>query len=71
MIDLESAIKDGRLLKAGDVSRILNISRALAYRLLQNGSIPVVRINQAVRVKPSDLDAFIQSCRSGCDEPAA
>ena len=55
---------DERLLKADEVSRILNISRALTYRLLQRGDIPVVRINHAVRVKPSDLDDYINKCRS-------
>ena len=58
------SVGDERLLKADEVSRILNISRALTYRLLQRGDIPVVRINHAVRVKPSDLDDFISKCRS-------
>jgi excisionase family DNA binding protein len=53
------------LLKASDVARILNISRALAYRLLQKGDIPVVRINHAVRVKPKDLETYIESNRTG------
>jgi excisionase family DNA binding protein len=53
------------LLKATDVARILNISRALAYRLLQKGDIPVVRINHAVRVKPKDLKAYIDDNRTG------
>jgi excisionase family DNA binding protein len=52
-----------RLLKATDIARILNISRALSYRLLQKGEIPVVRINHAVRVRPTDLEQFIQRCR--------
>ena len=51
------------LYKASDVARILNISRALAYRLMQNGDIPVVRVNHAVRVLPADLEQFIQHCR--------
>jgi len=49
-----------KLLKASDVARILNISRALSYRLLQQGEIPVVRINRAVRIRPADLEIFIQ-----------
>ena len=53
-----------RLLKADEVSRILNVSRALTYRLLQRGDIPVIRINHAVRVKPSDLNDYINKCRS-------
>ena len=50
------------LLKANDVARILNISRALSYRLFQQGEIPIVRINRAVRVRPTDLEQFIQRC---------
>ena len=53
-----------RLLKADEVSRILNISRAMTYRLIQWGEIPVIRINHAVRVKPSDLNEYINKCRS-------
>ena len=56
------------LLKATDVARILNISRALAYRLLQKGDIPVIRIKNAVRVKPSDLEDYIATCRRGYGE---
>jgi excisionase family DNA binding protein len=62
MSELDNS-KQERLLKADDISNILNISRALTYRLIQQGSIPVVRINHAVRVKPSDLEAYIASCR--------
>ena len=56
--------KEEKLLKANDVARILNVSRALAYRLIQQGEIPVIRIRHAVRVKPSDLEVFINNCRS-------
>ena len=56
----QNNIRNERLLKADDVSRILNISRALAYRLLKQGEIPTVRINHAVRVKPADLEEYIQ-----------
>jgi excisionase family DNA binding protein len=50
-----------RLLRANDVAKILNISLALAYRLLQMGEIPCVRIGTAVRVRPEDLDAYIDA----------
>jgi len=49
-----------KLLKAVDVAEILNISRALSYQLLQNGDIPTVRINRAVRVRPKDLEGYIR-----------
>lgn len=56
-------VKQEPLLKPSDVAMILSVSKALVYQLLRQGSIPVVRINHAVRVKPSDLEAFIQKCR--------
>jgi len=54
-----------RLLKAVEVAQILNISRSLAYRLLQEGQIPVIRINQAVRVRLRDLHQYIEQNRTG------
>ena len=49
------------LLTADDVARVLNCSQSMAYRLMQDGSIPAVRLGRAVRVRPQDLDEFIQS----------
>lgn len=57
-----------RLLKASEVAGILSISKALVYRLIQHGEIPSVRINHAVRVKPSDLDEYVNRCRKGVFE---
>ena len=57
--------RDEQLLKASDIARVLNISRAMAYRLIQQGALPVVRINHAVRVKPSDLAEYVQRARTG------
>ena len=49
-----------RLLKAMDVADILNISRSMAYRLMQSENIPTVHLGKAIRVRPEDLDAFIR-----------
>jgi excisionase family DNA binding protein len=49
-----------RLLKAIEIAEILNISRALAYRLMQQGKIRTVRINGSRRVRPVDLNEYIQ-----------
>lgn len=49
------------LLRPIEVAAILNISKALAYRLLQTGQIPSVRFNRTVRVRPDDLVAYIQN----------
>jgi excisionase family DNA binding protein len=49
-----------RLLRASEVAQILNISRAFAYRLMQQGKIPTVVIAKTRRVRPVDLRDFIE-----------
>ena len=44
------------LLKAGDIAIRLNISRSLAYQLMESGEIPTVRIRKLVRVYEPDLE---------------
>lgn len=53
------------LYRAGEVASMLNISRSMAYRLIQQGTIPSVRINHSVRVRQSDLEEFLQKNWSG------
>ena len=50
-----------RLLKANDVAEILNISKSMAYRLMQTKKIPTVNIGNAKRVRPLDLHDFINA----------
>jgi excisionase family DNA binding protein len=49
-----------KLLKGNDIARILNISRAKAYKLMMNGEISVVRFGKSVRVIDKDLEDFIE-----------
>ena len=49
----------GKLLKGNDVAEILNISKAFAYRMMNEGRIPTVRMGRCVRVRPEDLQVFI------------
>jgi len=49
-----------RLLKATEVASILNISRAMAYKLMQTKAIPTVSIGSSKRVRPADLNKYIQ-----------
>ena len=48
------------LLTASDVARQLQISRALAYRLIADGKLPGIRFGRTVRVQEQDLISFIQ-----------
>ena len=48
-------------LKAEQVAEILNISRSLAYRLMQDGEIPTISIGKTKRVRQDDLDDYINN----------
>lgn len=52
---------DRLLLRGGEVATLLGISRALAFRWMQEGVLPVVRIPGArtVRVPKKELDDWI------------
>ena len=54
-----------RLLTAEEIAKILHISRAKVYRLIQRGQIPVLRIHRLVRVIPADLRDFAKRFHSG------
>jgi len=61
---MESTIIDDRLpeslMTAVEVSKVLNISRAFAYKLMKRGKIRTVFIEGARRVRPEDLREFIE-----------
>lgn len=58
--DLNEHTNITKLLRPGEVASRLSISRSFAYRLLQTGMIPTVRLGKACRVRQKDLDAFIE-----------
>jgi len=60
--------KGERLLKGDEVARILNISRSQAYKLMQQGQIPTVRIGRSVRVRHESLWTFIEENTTPEDE---
>ena len=49
------------LLNAADVAKVLNISLAMAYRLIQIGEIRAVQIGKGRRVRLQDLHQYIES----------
>lgn len=55
-----------RLLTVDEVRAELKIGRTLAYQLVWSGAIPVGRIGHALRVRRTDLEAYVEvnlSCR--------
>jgi len=61
-------LQNEQLLKATDIAKILNISRAMAYRLMQLGEIRTVSIGTAKRVRRIDLLAYIENNLSPMSE---
>ena len=57
-----STLNEKLLLRGGEVAELLGCSRAMAYRLMQNGVIPVVRVpgGKTVRVPAAALRAWIE-----------
>ena len=54
-----------KLLRANEVAQRLNISRTLAYQLMQRGEIPTVRFGSSVRVRELDLEEYMNRHWSG------
>lgn len=48
------------LLKAEDVSRILNIPLATVYFYANNQTIPSIRIGKKIRFKKADIEKIVQ-----------
>jgi excisionase family DNA binding protein len=48
-----------RLLRIDDVADRLAVSRSMAWKLVTYGQLRSVRIGRAVRVRPTDLEAFV------------
>ena len=43
--------------------RILGVTPATLYRLINDGKVTAYRFGRVIRIKMSDLDAFIESSR--------
>ena len=49
----------GRLLRIEEIADRLSVSRSMAWKLIALGQIRSLRIGRAVRIRPSDLEAFL------------
>ncbi len=50
-----------RLLNAQEVAAALNMGLSTVYQLLERGELPSIRIGRSVRIRPEDLEKFIES----------
>lgn len=61
---------DFELLRASDVMQVLGIGRTKAYQLMQDGTLPVLRIGKAVRVPKGALLNWIHERTEALDRTA-
>ena len=62
---LRAVCEGNALLTVREVAAILRVCRDTVYRLCATGQLPHVRILNAIRIEPADLDDFL-SIRRGC-----
>lgn len=56
----DTATQADRLLRLDEAAEALQVSDSTIRRLVRDKELKVVRIGRAVRVRPEDLEAFIQ-----------
>ncbi|MCZ7550927.1 MAG: helix-turn-helix domain-containing protein [Anaerolineales bacterium] len=58
--DAPEPVRYKPFLTAGDIAKMLGISKAKAYRLIQKKEIRSISIDKTVRVRWEDWEAFVQ-----------
>ena len=59
--DTKQANTKGSLLTVEDIQNYTQLSHRTIRELTANGSLKIVKIGHSVRVRPEDLETFIQS----------
>ncbi|MGH2966287.1 MAG: helix-turn-helix transcriptional regulator [Solirubrobacterales bacterium] len=52
-------VAEQRLLRIEDIAERLAVSRSMAWKLIAQGQLRSIRIGRSVRVRPSDLEAYV------------
>ena len=58
----------GHLLTVRAVASRLGVSTATVYKLVAHGDLPHVRVSNAIRVIPDDLDSFLAKQRQATSD---
>jgi excisionase family DNA binding protein len=54
-----------RLLRIDDVAERLSVSRSMAWKLVAIGELRSLRIGRAVRIRPEDLESYLDMAQRG------
>lgn len=69
--DFEDTIADLQALRLSTVAQLLNVSQKTVQRLIDDGSLPAVRLNhQTVRVLVTDVRRFLMDHGAALEEPS-
>ncbi len=49
-----------KLLTVAQTAEALTLSRVYVYRIIRAGKLQAVRFGKALRIRPEDLEAFVQ-----------
>jgi len=52
-----------RWLSTADAAKSVGITPRTLYRFIDNGELPAYRFGRVIRLKESEVDRFIESCR--------
>lgn len=52
-----------RWLSTADAAKRVGITPRTLYRFIDNGELPAYRFGRVIRLKESEVDRFIESCR--------
>jgi excisionase family DNA binding protein len=50
-------------LSTKEAARRLGITARTLYRFIDEGDLPAYRFGRVIRLKPADIDAYVESCR--------
>lgn len=52
---------DDRLLTVREVAEAIRVSNMTVYRLIRSGALQAVRVGRSFRIRPSDVDGFLDA----------
>jgi excisionase family DNA binding protein len=58
----------GPVLTVAEVAGALRVSSMTVYRLIKSGELPALRVGKNIRIRTSDLDAFLMDGAVVADE---
>jgi excisionase family DNA binding protein len=56
--------------KVSEVAAAIQVSAQTVYRYVANGEIPCHKLSRAVRFKPSEIESWMESRKTGAAEAA-